>query len=496
MPLPPPEDPTQRAYERPDVERPASSSPTVPDLESESPGGILAVGHDPYVALQFRDYRLYAIGYVISVIGQQMLGVAVGWELYERTHSAMALGLVGLVQALPIIVLALPAGHTADVVDRKRLVLITQVLVALGSIGLVAVSFGYRVIPMIGPLRQANVMLRSVSSAFGETGARFDDAGVPLIYWLLFLIGVARAFNDPARAALLPRIVPAWAFANAVTWNSSAFQVASMTGPALGGLLLGLGAEQPYSFAVVYLADASCALLMAVLILPIAGRGPSQGGDEPLTFRTLAAGLRFVWETKIILATITLDLFAVLFGGAVALLPVFAAEILHVGATGLGWLRAAPSMGAFLMALVLAHLPPMRRAGKTLLWAVAGFGMATIVFGLSRSFWLSLAMLMLAGALDNISVVVRHTLVQMLTPDAMRGRVSAVNNVFIGSSNELGALESGLTAAAFGPVLSVVGGGIGTILVVLAVAWIWPQVRQLGPLDDPERTSPASNPYH
>ncbi|HYR59469.1 MAG TPA: MFS transporter, partial [Chthoniobacteraceae bacterium] len=222
-------------------------------------------------------------------------------------------------------------------------------------------------------------------------------------------------------------------------------------------------------------------LVFIGFVLPIEYRQPRTDEHEhPL--RDLFSGIRFVWRTKTIFATITLDLFAVLLGGATALLPIFADKILHVGAFGLGWLRAAPSFGAVMMAFTLAHLPPMRRAGITMLWAVAGFGAATVVFGLSRHFWLSLAALAVTGACDNISVVVRHTLVQLLTPDAMRGRVSAVNNVFIGSSNELGAFESGVTAALFGPIVSVVAGGICTVLVVLGVARIWPQARRIGRL--------------
>jgi predicted MFS family arabinose efflux permease len=214
-----------------------------------------------------------------------------------------------------------------------------------------------------------------------------------------------------------------------------------------------------------------------------------------MTLRSLAAGAKFVWNTKIILATITMDLFAVFLGGAVALLPMFAKDILHVGPTGLGMLRAAPSLGAFLMAAVLTQLPPMKKAGKALLWAVAGFGVATIVFGLSQWFWLSLLALFLTGACDNISVVVRATLVQVLTPDDMRGRVSAVSFMFIVSSNELGAFESGITAALFGPVISVVGGGIGTLLVVLGVMALWPQIAKLGSLQDPLNESSESDLY-
>src|SRR4030095_2275114 len=233
--------------------------------------------------------------------------------------------------------------------------------------------------------------------------------------------------------------------------------------------------------------DALCGLTFITFLLPIQSRQePPERRKRPL--EELFAGIEFVWKKKVILATLTLDLFAVLLGGAIALLPIFADHILHVGAVGLGWLRAAPSLGALAMAFALAHLPPMRRAGVTLLWAVAGFGAATVVFGLSRSFWLSMAMLALTGALDNISVVVRHTLVQLLTPDTMRGRVSAVNNIFIGSSNELGAFESGITAALFGPIISVVGGGLGTIAVVIATALRWPEVRRIGSLQQTSET--------
>lgn len=403
--------------------------------------------HDPYAALRFRDYRLFASGYVSAAIGYQMQSVAIGWELYERTGSAMVLGVVGLVQAVPIIVLTLPAGHVADQCDRKRIVMMTQLMLALCSIGLVVLSY--------------------------------RQGAIALIYACLFLSGVARAFNKPASDSLLPSLVPITAFNNAVTWNSSAFQIASVVGPALGGLVIAL----LHSATLVYVLNVVLTFTCFGFIALIAAKQPPRS-TKAVTLKSLLAGIGFVWQTKVILATITLDLFAVLLSGATTLLPIFAKDILHVGPTGLGWLRAAPAIGAFSMALIIAHLPPMKRAGKTLLWAVIGFGVATFVFGISRSFWLSLLMLMLTGAFDNISVVVRHTLVQVKTPDYMRGRVSAVNSVFINTSNELGGFESGLMAAAFGPVVSVVVGGIGTIAVVLAVASIWPQIRQLGSLHD------------
>ncbi len=403
--------------------------------------------HDPYAALRFRDYRLFASGYVSSTIGQQMQSVAIGWELYERTGSAMVLGMVGLVQVAPIILLTLPAGHVVDRFNRKHVVLMAELMLAVSSLGLAVLSY--------------------------------MQGAISLIFVCLLLSGMARAFDQPGRDALLPSLVPLEAFSNAVTWKSSGFQISSVVGPALGGLVIAL----LHSATLVYVLNVVLALTSFGFIAAITAR-QSVRTKSAVTFKSLVAGVDFVWQTKVILATITLDLFAVLLGGATTLLPIFAKDILHVGPTGLGWLRAAPAVGAFLMAVIIAHLPPMQRAGKTLLWAVAGFGMATIVFGMSRSFWLSLLMLLLTGAFDNISVVVRHTLVQLRTPDYMRGRVSAVNSVFIGTSNELGGFESGLAAALFGPVVSVVGGGIGTIAVVLAVALLWPQIRRLNSLQD------------
>jgi MFS family permease len=297
------------------------------------------------------------------------------------------------------------------------------------------------------------------------------------MYLFLFLSGVGAAFSYPATAALLPQAVPLSEFGSAVTWNSTGFQVASVTGPALGGLVIGLTKHA----APVYVIDAALSLAFLTCVALISGRqGPRS--TEALSLRALLAGGSFVWQTDVILAAITLDLFAVLFGGATTLLPIFAKDILHVGPQGLGWLRASPSVGAALMALIIAHRPPMRRAGRALLWAVVGFGLATIGFGLSRSFALSMVMLFLTGAFDNVSVVIRQSLVQMRAPDEVRGRVSAVNGIFIDTSNYIGGWESGATAALFGPVLSVVGGGILTLVVIAAVFLRWPALRQLDAL--------------
>jgi MFS family permease len=297
------------------------------------------------------------------------------------------------------------------------------------------------------------------------------------MYGVLFIIAITKAIGWAARSAMLPALVPPAVFANAVNWNSSAFQTSAMIGPALGGMIV------RWNVPLAYIVAAVLGLVFAAMMLPLKIRyHPPK--PEPATLASLAAGVRFVLDTKIILALITLDLFAVLLGGATYLLPIFATVYLHVGAVGFGWLRAGPALGAVLMGLLIAHLPPFKHAGRAMLWAVAGFGVATIVFGLSRNLWLSLAMLFLTGALDNISVLVRHTLVQVLTPDAMRGRVSAVNNIFIGASNELGGFESGVTARFFGTITSVVAGGIGTIVVVILVGLIWPQVRRFGSLTD------------
>jgi MFS family permease len=402
-------------------------------------------GHDPYAALRHPDYRRLLTGSVLASAGAEMLSVAVGWELYERTGSEFALGLVGLVQFLPVLLLSLPAGHAADRYSRKLILLLSQSTMAWAALGLAALSF------LQGP--------------------------IPLIYLCLLVIGISRAFSMPARSSLVPQVVPAEALGNAITWNSSGWQIASMVGPALAGVVLAVTELTAWAYLLAALCAVACAGLVASIRLH-----PPVRKRQPVSLASLLAGLRFVWKTKLILATITLDLFAVLLGGATVLLPVFAKDILHVGPVGLGCLRAAPSIGALVMALYLAHRPPLRRAGPTLLLAVAGFGAATIVFGLSHDPILSFAMLAVTGALDNISVVVRQTLVQMLTPDAMLGRVSAVNMIFISSSNELGGFESGVTAAWFGPVASVVGGGIGTVAVVLGVMALWPQVLRLGRL--------------
>jgi MFS family permease len=301
------------------------------------------------------------------------------------------------------------------------------------------------------------------------------------IYFCLFTTATARTFMWPASSAFLPQLVSRRFFPRAVTWNSGSFHLSSVAGPAAGGALIAL----TRSPAVVYALNATAALICITLFCFIRSRHVVLA-REKMSLDSFVAGFEFVFTNKIILGTLTLDLFAVLLGGATALLPVYAKDILRVDANGLGFLQAAMPLGSVLCALILAHLPPLQKAGRTLLWAVAFFGAATMVFGYSRVFWLSFAMLFICGATDNVSVVVRHTLVQLLTPDEKRGRVSAVNSLFIGTSNELGGFESGMVAEYLGPLVSVVSGGIGTILVVLGVAWIWPGIRKYGRLDSGE----------
>ena len=400
----------------------------------------------PYAILRNRDFSLYLIARFIAALGQQMLTVAVGWELYERTHSALALGLVGLTQMVPMVLLILPAGHVADNYERKRTILGMVFLAALSSIGLTLIS------------------------AF--------HADVLWIYGCLFAAGFARTFLWPASQAFLPQLVPRQEFSRAVTWNTGAFHLSSVLGPAAGGALIAL----THKAAVVYAINAATTLVCLTLIALVRSRQTVMAKEE-MSLSSLLAGFKFVYRTKVILGTITLDLFAVLLGGATALLPVYAKDILRAGPTGLGILQAALPLGSVVSALYLAHRTPLRQAGRALIWAVTLFGLATIAFGFSRWFWFSFAMLFLCGAVDNVSVVVRHTLVQLLTPDETRGRVSAVNSLFIGTSNELGGFESGFVAHLFGPVFSVVSGGVGTILVVIATALIWPEIRKYGRLN-------------
>ena len=429
--------------------RPAAPQPSAQTLPPGRPPGR----PDPLRALRRPGFALFLVGSLVSGAGNQMRTVAVGWEVYQRTGTPLSLGLVGLTLALPVLLLALPAGAAADRYPRKTLILISQAGLAASGLGLAWVAW--------------------------------TDGPIALTYAFLLGTGVARAVGWPASQAIVTGLVPAPLFANAAMWRSVAFQLSATVGPLVGGALLALhGADW------VYLADAASSLVLFGCLLFVRPT-PQARSTEKRSWSSLMEGARFVRRQPVILSTITLDMVAVLFGGAVALLPVYATDVLGVGAVGFGWMRAMPSLGAIAMGLALAVAPPMQRAGRALLVTVAAFGVATIVFGVSTSFPLSLAALFCLGAADNVSVVIRSTVLQLLTPDAMRGRVGAVNAVFIGTSNEIGELESGVLASVIGSVATVVVGGVLTLVTVGAAAAIWPPLRRLGSLEDLEPAEPA-----
>jgi len=430
---------------------PSAPAPLASERPPDEPPIAAEAPHDPYAALRLPDFRFFSLGRNLSALGDNMQGAAVAYELYDRTSEPLALAFVGLAQAIPIFLFALLAGHVADSFSRRKVAALAQLAFCVCSFALALLS------------------------------AR--SAPTWLYYVCLFCSATARAFGNPARGALLPQIVPPKLLGSAISWDSSIRRVAVMSGAAAGGLALAI-LHHAY---LVYLLNTALGAISAGTLLFIREAGRASDRREPLTWATLAAGVHYILRADIILATISLDLFAVLLGGATTLLPVYARDILHVGKAEFGWMRAAPSAGALVMALSLAHVAPFRRPGRTMLWAVAGFGVATVVFGFSRSLWLSLAALILTGALDMISVVVRQTLIQTQTPNAMRGRVNAVNSVFISSSNEIGGFESGVVAQLFSPVVSVVSGGIGSVLVVTAAALIWPSLRNYESTGDGNR---------
>jgi MFS family permease len=382
----------------------------------------------------------------LSIVSSEMISVAVGWQIYNLTHRPLDLGLVGLAQFAPGVLLFLLAGHTADRYSRQSILRICYGGFAICSIVLLALTF------------------RGLASVWP-------------VYAVLIANGAVRAFNAPAGQAFLPQLVKPEHFPNAVTWGSSLFQTATILGPMAGGLIYGMVGSPAPVYACATVAYLTAVLLLSTIRVDIA---PRRSQEEPVG--VILDGLRYIWRNKLILGCMSLDLFAVLLGGAVALLPVYAREILHAGPYGLGVLRAAPGLGAVTVAILLAHYPLRRRAGLSMLYCIGGFGVFTIVFGLSRSITLSLIALMLTGAFDMVSVIVRSTLVQLTTPDEMRGRVSAVNMLFIGASNEVGQFESGITAQWFGAVPAVVLGGAGTIAIVVLWNWLFPSLRRVDQL--------------
>jgi MFS family permease len=410
------------------------------------PSGSDRPRHDPLAALRIPDYRRFAAGFACGSTGLQVMNTAVAWEVWVRTHDPMALGITGLCRALPVVALALYAGHVADVRDRRLIVSLTQAGFAAVAVGFAALSWA--------------------------------EAPVWWFYVLLVVSACIRAFNGPARQSFLPLIAPPGIFQNVVTYQSGIFQFAAIAGPLLAGQLIdALPAMWP-----VYLVTAAGCGVFAAAVAATSPR-PSPRGSAAPSAEAMLAGVRHMWRERPVFGAILLDMLAVIFGGATALLPQIADEVLGGGPMLLGVLRAAPYAGALLMAGFLAFRPEFRRAGPVLLWSVAVFAAATIWFGLSTSAWVAAAALAVAGAADNVSVVIRHVLVQMRTPDALRGRVGAVNTMFIECSNELGGFESGLVATYFCPVASIVSGGIGTLVVLAGIAVAVPQLRRLGRIE-------------
>jgi MFS family permease len=407
---------------------------------SDAKAGRAAFTHPGFVLFQVARFL------IVSAV--EMQAVAVGWQVYEITKRPLDLGYVGLAQFLPGILLFPISGHASDRFERNKVLSVCYAGFAVCFAGLLALT---------------------------EHGIH----SIASIYVVLVMIGVVRSFNSTASRAILPQLVPPEHFPNAVAWNASIFQAATILGPSFGGIVYA-AFHGPSMVYVIAMVTAVGATLSSLRIKPEVKARPR----EPMTLKTVFAGLDFIWKKKIILGAISLDLFAVLLGGAVALLPVYAREILHTGPWGLGLLRTAPGVGAAMMAVLLAHWPLRGKSGVTLFWAVGGFGVFTIIFGLSHNLTMSLIALLLLGASDMISVIIRATLTQLATPDEMRGRVTAVDMIFIGTSNEFGQFESGVTAQWFGTVPAVVLGGVGTLIVIGLWAWWFPELRNAGDLHE------------
>jgi MFS family permease len=404
----------------------------------------------PPSVFQYRDFRSYQLSRLCAVLAVQIESVAIGWQVYELTGSALALGYTGLAQFLPFLAFALIGGQVADRVDRRAILVVCQSLMLLCSLLLLSFTLGH---------------IRDV---------RF-------VYGVLVLFGTARAFYSPASSALVPRLVPPEALTRAVAINSTTWQVATIAGPAVGGLLYGWAGARG-----AYIGSALLCAISVVWILSLKVR-TGQSSREPFSFSTFLAGFRFVRRQRLLLGSITLDLFAVLLGGAVALLPIYARDVLHTGPWGMGLLRSAPAAGAAVVAVFLASRPLGGRAGWKMFISVAIFGAATLVFGVSRSLPLSVVALAISGAADMVSVVVRSTLEMVATPDHMRGRVGAVNMICIGASNELGEFRAGVFAEHMGAVSAVVSGAVGTLVVVGLWAWGFPELRQVDELEKAAR---------
>lgn len=403
---------------------------------------------NPYAAVQVRDFQLFIVSRLFITLAILIQAVVVGWQVYEITKDPLSLGLIGLAEAIPAIAVSLYAGHLADVMERKKIILFCVATLIFCAAALLFFTF--------------------------HAGAFISQHGVFPIYTVIFVSGLARGFLTPANFSFMPQLVDRELYQNAITWNSTVWEGATVVGPVIGGLLYGA-----YGITAAYSADVLLIIAAFICYARIPNRKLPPVTEEHGIWKKIKAGVQFVFGNQIILGAITLDLFAVLFGGAVALLPIFAKDILAVGKEGFGLLRAAPGIGAVAMAIYITRHPIKKNMGKVLLWCVAGFGVCMIGFGLSKIFWLSVGLLILSGMFDCVSVIVRFSMIHTLTPENMKGRVSAVNSIFVGSSNEIGAFESGITARLMGTVTSVVFGGMMTLLVVSLTGWKAVKLRRL-----------------
>ena len=400
-----------------------------------------------FAAMRIADFRNFVSARLFMTLAIQIQAVAVGWQIYEITGDALSLGLIGLAEAIPAITVSLYAGHLADITERKKILMSCAATLLVCATTLFSFT-------------------TDVSQVLIHYGA------LP-VYSVIFLTGIARGFIAPANFSFMPQLVPRELYTNAVSWHSTIWETAAVAGPAAGGLLIDwVGLKGTYAI------DAGLMVVGLIFYASIPGRPVPQVTTEQGVVEKIRAGLKFVFNHQIILAAISLDLFAVLFGGAVALLPIFAKEVLDAGPHGFGMLRAAPAAGALIMALWLTLFPIRKHLGKILLWCVAGFGLTMIAFALSEHFWLSLGLLAISGAFDSVSVIIRGLLIHTQTPENMKGRVAAINSIFVGSSNEIGAFESGVAARILGVIPSVIFGGCMTIAVVAVTAWKADKLRQ------------------
>jgi MFS family permease len=403
---------------------------------------------DAYASVRIRDFRWFVCARFVLTFDIQMQSLIVGWQIYQLTHDALSLGLIGLSEAIPFLCITLYGGHIADRVSRKKIILSSNFIYFFCALALLLVSTQFHKILI--------------------TNGTFP------IYLIIIVTGLARGFMGPAQSSFIAQLIPRELYGNAYTWNSLAWQTAEVSGPAAGGLIYGYFGVGTAYLTVVIMSSIGFLLYTRVSAKPI----PAKKSNESL-WQSLSEGLKFVFKDQIILSAITLDMFAVFFGGAVAVLPIFADQVLKVGAKGLGFLRAAPAVGEIIMSIIQVHNPFFKNAGRNLLLCVFGFGVAIILFALSKNFYLSLVVLFLSGLLDNVSVVIRSTIIQLFTPDEMRGRVSSVNGIFISSSNELGSFESGVAAKLIGLIPSVIFGGSMTLIVVATVRKFAPKLRTL-----------------